>query len=290
MTKISVTDPSNQLVSQVTNNDDGTHTLLANDPSNAYGWATFTMTFDAEWNFASIGNVTNDDGSHTADMAQIWNSLDTLSWHPNPYIVSLVQPGSGVSDGMPVVLDLDGNGIDIVPLAASSASFDMDGEGGREHTAWAGSSDGLLAIDLSAAGKSAPDGMIDQTSEIVFTQWSPGASSDMAALRAVFDTDHNGLLDHGDARWSDFRIWQDANGDGVSQQGEVKTLDALGLVSIGLEPAGAPQNFADGSAIRGLASFTRADGTMGLAADASFAYQSDAAHIFASIHNDWHLA
>ena len=287
VTKITVTSSSNQLVSQVTNNDDGTHTLLANDPANAYPWSTFTMTFDSGWNFTSIGNVTNDDGSHTADMTKIWNSFDTLAWHPVPYIVSLAPHGSGVSDGMPVVLDLDGNGIDIVPLGASSASFDMDGQGGRQHTAWAGNNDGLLAIDLGADGK--PDGVIEQAREIVFTEWSPGASSDMAALRAVFDTDHNGLLDHSDARWSDFRVWQDANGDGVSQQGEVNTLDALGLVSIGLEPAGARQNFPDGSAIQGLANFTRADGSIGMAADVTLAYQSEAAHIFASIH-DWHIA
>ena len=287
ITKISVTNSSNQLVSQVTNNDDGTHTLLANDPANAYPWSTFTMTFDSGWNFTSIGNVTNDDGSHTADMTKIWSSFDTLAWHPVPYIVSLAPHGSGVSDGMPVVLDLGGNGIDIVPLGASLASFDMDGQGGRQHTAWAGNNDGLLAIDLGADGK--PDGVIEQAKEIVFTEWSPGASSDMAALRAVFDTDHNGLLDHSDARWSDFRVWQDANGDGVSQQGEVRTLDDLGLVSIGLEPTGTPQIFPDGSAIQGLANFTRADGSIGTAADVALAYQSDAAHILASIH-DWHIA
>jgi hypothetical protein len=112
----------------------------------------------------------------------------------------------------------------------------------------------------------------------------------MASLRAVFDTDHNGLLDRSDARWSDFRVWQDGNGDGVSQHGEVKTLDELGLASIGLEPGGAPQNFPDGSAIQGLASFTRVDGTIGAAADVALAYQADAAHILVAIHNDWHIA
>jgi hypothetical protein len=191
---------------------------------------------------------------------------------------------------MPVILDLDGNGIDIVQLGASTASFDMDGDGGREHTAWAGNQDGFLAIDLAADGKSGPDGMIDQAKEIVFTQWSPGASSDMAALRDVFDSNHNGQLDLGDARWSEFRIWRDANGDGVSQPGEVKTLDALGLASIGLEPVGPSQHFSDGSAIGGLAGFTRADGTMGTAADVALAYQIGADHLFIAMQNDWHIA
>jgi uncharacterized membrane protein YGL010W len=290
ITKISVFDSSNHLVSQVTNNDDGTHTLLANDPANASAWSSFTMTFDAGWNFTSIGNVTNDDGSHTADMAQIWNSFDTLAWRPNPYTVSLAQPVNGASDGMPVVLDLDGNGVDIVQLGASTASFDMDGEGGRERTAWIGPGNGFLAIDLKADGEAGPDGVIDQAKEIVFTQWSPGAASDMAALRAMFDTNHDATLDFGDARWSEFRIWQDANGDGVSQPGEVKTLDDLGISSIGLEPAGPSRNFPDGSAILGLAGFTRTDGTVGSAADVALAYQAGTDHLFASTHNDWHIA
>jgi 20S proteasome alpha/beta subunit len=183
--------------------------------------------------------------------------------------------GDGVIGGSPVILDLDGNGIDIVPLGASSASFDMDGQTGREHTAWVGINDGLLALDLGADGRSGPDGVIDQSREIVFTQWSPGATSDMAALREVFDTNHNGTLDQGDARWSEFRIWQDANGDGISQSGEVKTLDALGIASIGLDPAGPSQGFSDGSSIRGLASFTRTNGTTGAAGDVSLAYQGE---------------
>jgi hypothetical protein len=285
ITKISTFDSSSHLMSQVTNNDDGTHTLLAYDWATAYPWWTFTMTFDAGWNFTPAGSsLTNDDGSVTADMSKAWDALDTLTWHANPYTVSLAQPG-GAGDGMPVILDLDGNGIDIIPLNASQASFDMDGAAGREHTAWAGPGDGFLTIDLGADG---PDGVIDQASEIVFTQWSPGAASDMAALRDVFDTDHNGKLDLGDARWSDFRIWQDANGDGVSQTGEVKTPGALGIVSIGLDPAGPSQNFADGSAIQGLAGFVRTDGSIGTAADVVLAYQP-ADHLVASIH-DWHVA
>jgi Ca2+-binding RTX toxin-like protein len=287
--RTSAYDAGGHLVSQTTTNHDDTHVLVANDPANVYGWSTFTMTFDADWNYLST-NVTNDDGTHTPDMGQIWASMDTLTWYPKPYTVSPAQPVNGAADGMPVVLDLDGNGIDIVQLGASSASFDMDGEAGREHTAWAGAGDGFLAIDLGADGKPGPDGVIDQAKEIVFTQWSPGATSDMAALRAMFDTNHNGLLDRGDARWSEFRVWQDADGDGFSRPGEVKTLDALGFASIGLDPTGPSQNFSDGSAIHGLSSFTRADGAMGTAGDVALSYQIDADHVLAAIHNDWHVA
>src|SRR5262249_37538611 len=100
--------------------------------------------------------------------------------------------------GRPVVLALDGNGVDVVPLTASTAAFDMNGDGQRDRTAWAGPHDGLLAIDLGADGEGGPDGMIDQTKEIVFTEWAPGTGSDMAALRQAFDTNHDGKLDAAD--------------------------------------------------------------------------------------------
>ena len=98
------------------------------------------------------------------------------------------------------MLDLDGNGIHITPLSGSNAFFDVTGSGERLPTAWVGGHDGLLAIDLGAEGQAGPDGVIDQAKEINFTLWAPGTTSDLQALRQVFDTDHNGKLDPGDAR------------------------------------------------------------------------------------------
>jgi hypothetical protein len=158
----------------------------------------------------------------------------------------------------------------------------MNGDGQRVQTAWASSGDGFLAIDLGAGGQAGPDGVIDQSKEIVFTEWASGTTSDMQALRQVFDTNHDGELDSGDALWSDFRIWQDANGNGVSDPGEVKTLDQLGITSIDLNPTGPAQHFADGSVIQGLSTFTRADGTTGVAADVALAYSNPTASSLAA--------
>jgi hypothetical protein len=181
-----------------------------------------------------------------------------------------------------VVLDLDGNGIDIVPRNISSAFFNMDGGPVREQTAWVGKGDGLLAIDLGADGSSAPDGVIDQTKEIAFAAWAPGATSDMAALRQVFDTNHNGWLDPGDAQWSSFRVWQDANEDGISQPGEVKTLGQLGITGINLMPTGPGQQLPDGSMIQGTSTYTRADGTTGIAGDVVLSFTPSAASVDAA--------
>ena len=106
--------------------------------------------------------------------------------------------GSGTLKNVnwPVLLDLDGNGVSINPLSSSDTFFDMAGDGLKHRTAWAGVGDGVLVLDLGN------DGVIDQQKEIDFTQWDPTATSDMQALRDVFDTNHDGKLDAGDADWS----------------------------------------------------------------------------------------
>ncbi|MER9313268.1 hypothetical protein NKI51_28995 [Mesorhizobium australicum] len=103
------------------------------------------------------------------------------------------------------------------------------------------------------------DGKISRSSEFVFTEWDRTATSDLEALKSVFDTNHNGLLDAGDARWSEFKVMVD---------GKLVSLDALGIKSIGLTARGSGQQFSDGSAITGTSLFTRTDGTTGAVGDA----------------------
>ncbi|WP_400771523.1 beta strand repeat-containing protein [Methylosinus sporium] len=156
----------------------------------------------------------------------------------------------------PVVVDLDGNGIKITPYSSSNVFYDTAADGYQHRTAWAAAGDAILAIDANN------DGNIDQTNEIVFTQWDPTASSDMQALLDVFDTNHNGQLDSGDAKFSQFRlVVTNANGTQT-----VETLGQAGVASIGLHEDNYSQTFSDGSTINGETTFTRTDGSTGTAA------------------------
>lgn len=220
------------------------------------------------WNTDSSGNVTYAPISAVSGTSVALVALEP-SFHQDLNGDGLIGFG-----GSPVILDLNGDGVSLSLLGASNATFDMTGDGQRVQTAWASAGDGFLAIDLGANGQGGPDGVIDQSKEIVFTEWAPGTTSDMDALRQVFDTNHDGKLDAVDGRWSDFRIWQDANGDGISDPGEVKTLDQLGITSIDLTPTGPALSFADGSVIQGLSTYSRADGTTGVAADVTLAYSA----------------
>ncbi|ESZ55612.1 calcium-binding protein [Mesorhizobium sp. L103C120A0] len=106
------------------------------------------------------------------------------------------------------------------------------------------------------------DGKVSRSSEFAFTEWDPTAASDLDALKSVFDTNHNGLLDAGDARWSDFK---------VVVNGQLVSLASLGIASIGLTATGSGQNFADGSSITGTATYTKTDGSTGAVGNAILA-------------------
>jgi hypothetical protein len=156
----------------------------------------------------------------------------------------------------PIMLDLDGGGIEIDPLTSSNTFFDMAGDGYQHRTAWAGAGDAVLAFDANN------DGVIDQKNEIIFTEWDPTAVSDMQALRNVFDTDANGQLDAGDDKFSQFKLII-TNADGTKT---LQSLTQAGIASIALKEDNSSQVFIDGSSIDGQTSFTRTDGTTGVAA------------------------
>ncbi|WP_223115519.1 cadherin repeat domain-containing protein, partial [Luteimonas suaedae] len=176
----------------------------------------------------------------------------------------LKKPGSGKP---PVVLDLDGDGVELVPLATSTVKFDMDDDGARDLSGWAGADDGLLVLDRNG------NGVIDGGSEISFTSDLAGAYSDLQGL-AAFDSNGNARFDSEDVRYSEFRVWRDQDQDGISQAEELWGLADLGIVSIdlsgvrtGLDPETASDN-----TIYATSSFQRADGSLGMVGDVFLSY------------------
>lgn len=155
--------------------------------------------------------------------------------------------------GKPILLDLSGKGLSIDTLGSSQQFIDLDGSGYQHRTAWAGDGTGVLVLDADG------DGKISRSSEFMFTEWDPTAQTDLEAIKNIFDTNQNGLLDAGDLRWADFK---------VMVNGQLVSLDSLGIASIGLTPKGSERNFEDGSAITGVAEYTKTDGTTGAVGDA----------------------
>jgi hypothetical protein len=140
--------------------------------------------------------------------------------------------GGGGTQIPPVVLDLEGNGFDLIDPKKSGIYFDWDGDGIKEETGWVGPNDAFLVIDRDN------DGQITRADEISFgvaagKKHDPFIS-DLEGLR-IFDTNHNGSLDSGDDAYSQFRVWQDANSNAVVDSGEMVSLGELGLVALSLD-------------------------------------------------------
>ena len=183
----------------------------------------------------------------------------------------------------PIVLDLNRDGVvDTTPLANSPVWFDLDNNGFKERTAWAGKGDGLLALDLDGNGR------IDHGGEL-FGNYSLRADGSKAkngfeALKQ-YDSNGNGLLDAGDERWQDFRIWQDVDHNGISNSTELRLLDQVGIRAIDLKYTESTSRDAQGNSHKQLGSIQWQDGKTGLASDVWFennladtAYQAKFAH------------
>jgi Ca2+-binding RTX toxin-like protein len=131
--------------------------------------------------------------------------------------------------GRPIAIDLDGDGIELTSLAQSPTFKDLDDDGFLENTGWVAADDGLLVIDLGE------DGIIDQTEEMVLTEWAEEAETDLEALQIAFDSNDDLVFDSLDERWSEFRVWQDLDQDGEVDEGELLSLEDAGIVSIDLD-------------------------------------------------------
>lgn len=182
--------------------------------------------------------------------------------------VIIAYAGSSLGELPPVILDLNGDGVSLISRLASSVGFDADNDGLAQRTGWFSAGDGVLALDRNG------DGYIGGGAEISFSQDVAGAASDLQGLVA-FDSNANGFLDRDDARFGEFLIWRDANQDGVSQAGELASLDDHGIVALSLTgtPSGASISGAVDNVVYATTHFVRADGSVGEAADVLLSFE-----------------
>jgi hypothetical protein len=159
-----------------------------------------------------------------------------------------------------VTLDLNGDG----QIGYSHVVMDVNGDGRKDLTAWTDATDGVLVWDKLG------DGVVHDNSQYAFSQY--GGNTDLQGLAVAFDSNQDGAFDSLDALFQQFAVWQDANQNGVSDAGEVKSLADLGVSSISLTSDGVVRNPAEGVVEFGQTTATLGNGTTVLVADASFAY------------------
>jgi hypothetical protein len=137
-----------------------------------------------------------------------------MAWHASQEVLKAV-----LRD--PLVLDLDGDGVEVTALAGSSVHFDFDQDGFAERTGWVSPDDGILVIDRNG------NGIVDGAAELFGS-----ATQDGFEVLEALNTNGDGVIDAQDEDFAELRIWQDADGDGVSDAEELITLQEADIVAI----------------------------------------------------------
>ena len=135
-----------------------------------------------------------------------------------------------VSD--PIVIDLDGDGIELLPLHRG-VNFDLAGSGEATAVAWISADDGFLILDRNG------NGVVDDGSEMFghLTAASAGGFRDLALLDGpAWGGNFDGLITSRDDAFALLGIWRDANLDGISAAQEVQPLRFYGVTSLDTRP------------------------------------------------------
>jgi Ca2+-binding RTX toxin-like protein len=128
--------------------------------------------------------------------------------------------------GSPLVIDMDGDGIELAaPNGAGSVYFDIDNDGFGEASGWISGGDALLAMDRNG------NGAIDAQNELFGN--NAAHANGFEALK-VLDSNKDGKITSADADFGKLRLWIDGNADGISQAAELHTLASKNLTAINL--------------------------------------------------------
>ena len=124
-----------------------------------------------------------------------------------------------------LVLDLDGNGIDLASIKSNGAVYwEVDLDSFSETVGWVSGNDGFLSLDLNK------DEKINNQKELFGSLGSDGYSE-----LDAYDSNSDNVIDNSDPIFKELLVWVDKNSDGFSNKNEISLLSDLGIESINLK-------------------------------------------------------
>jgi hypothetical protein len=158
------------------------------------------------------------------------------------------------NDGVdPIILNLNGGSVETTSLTASPASFDMQNNGQKVQTGWGTVGEGYLVYDPNDANNTT---VVNRDSQLV------AGFDALQTLAQQVDGTSNGSLTANDALWKSLKVWVDTTGTGQFQNGQLYSLDQLGITSLDLGGTKVNQDN-NGNQILVDSTFTYADGNTG---------------------------
>ncbi len=256
-----------------------TLTLSANDvlslgQTNAFGTASTKvqlMIKGTSTDQVSLQNLLSDGAGGNTGLAGMWTKeastvtvsgtgAGTYNVYTHSTTGAQVLISSAVTSvslsASPLMLDLDGDGVQTTTLA-DGVLFDLLATGSAQATAWVDRHDGLLAIDLNG------DSVVNSGAELLgsSTRLADGTlARDGWQALAQFDANADGQIDLSDAVFNQLRVWVDADTDGTTDAGELRTLADAGIQSISLQ-RDASQTAQNGNILDGMATVQHTDGS-----------------------------
>jgi Ca2+-binding RTX toxin-like protein len=285
-TLINLTPSINRFISTTTTSPLTSQTEAIN-PNQSVNSNNTTLSSSATDSYGGVGNVNTDNGILAYINNTINNNLSPARWNlnqeyiaspsvqnfradyslwtPETKAVGLNMFANGVQNTLPtdpLVLDLNGDGVKLTDFSSDPVLFDIDNDGGnKELTGWVSKEDGIVVMDLNGNGK------IDNISE-TFSEYFNGAvgtggnagekkyTNGFTALKSL-DSNNDNQFTSADTAWNQVKVWQDANHNGQTDAGELKTLTELGITSINLNATNQSGFVKDGNEILASGTFVQ---------------------------------
>ena len=200
-----------------------------------------------------ILDLNNDDRMKGADLdSKMQKMLASLSQIPD--LLGRIAENfkdskiSGIYAIDPLLVDLDGNGIETTPLT-DGMMMDHDKDGFKELSAWVGGNDGILAYDKNN------NGIIDNGNELFGDNYEKAdgtiATSGFDALSDL-DTNNVGVINSSDESFSNLHV--------IKADGSVISIEEAGIASINLTNQSKNDLDESGNRLLHLGSYTTTDG------------------------------